>query len=277
MDRGTARPSTASIMAWLALLIAPMTLAACSQQQMLDTLSSPEDRALAQAAIRDVAAGDQAALARKLPPGAAREVAAAMPRMRAELPDTRTPGMRLVDASFVSTVATGSIPIRRAFLAYEVTGANARALARIEIVRTKELATIANLHVMRIDRPVAELNAFTLSGKSFTHYALLLLAIAAVAVTVAALVRIWRGRVVRRRWLATLGCLAGIGRVSIDWTTGQIFAQPLYVQIFSASAIKQGALGAWIISVSIPAVAIYILIRRKRPHDGKPVDRVLSP
>jgi len=56
--------------------------------------------------------------------------------------------------------------------------------------------------------------------------------------------------------------LFGIGKVAVNWTTGQWEASPLALQLFSASA-GASLNGPWVFAVSLPLGAIVFLLRRQ--------------
>lgn len=91
---------------------------------------------------------------------------------------------------------------------------------------------------------------------------MLLAMIAAVAVTIVALVRIWRSGLFERRWLWTIGALIGITSLRMNWSTGVVSFQPLMIVLFSAGAFKQPIFAPWVLSVGLPVVAIIALLRR---------------
>jgi hypothetical protein len=118
------------------------------------------------------------------------------------------------------------------------------------------------LAVHQIERPAAELNGFSFRNASLLHYMVLSLAVLAVVVTVAAVIKIWRSGNFRRRWLWTIGAVLGLSKITLNSTSGEFMYSPVYFQLFSASAIKPGLLAPWLVSVSIPAVAFYALLKR---------------
>ena len=65
----------------------------------------------------------------------------------------------------------------------------------------------------------------------------------------------------RRKWLWILFIIFGIGKFSVNWTTGQWGVQFFALQLFSASSYSD-LYGPWIISASLPIGAVIFLLRR---------------
>jgi len=90
-----------------------------------------------------------------------------------------------------------------------------------------------NLQIFRfqmntIPKSLEEINAFTLSGKSFHHYIILLIAIGIPVFIICTIVLCIRTKM-KRKWLWIIFMLFGFGRYSFNWTSGQMGFQPLGV------------------------------------------------
>jgi hypothetical protein len=79
--------------------------------------------------------------------------------------------------------------------------------------------------------------------------------------SVYALILCIRTKMERRKWLWILFILCGVGKVAVNWTTGEWQVMPLAIQLFSASAVTAGY-GPWGVAVSLPLGAILFLFRR---------------
>ncbi|MET0375609.1 MAG: hypothetical protein ABW128_15305 [Rhizorhabdus sp.] len=241
-------------------MLLPMLLSACSLVQGLDLASFPEDRARARAAIGDVVADRPGALARRLSNQIRPQLVHAFPRMRAALPSGPIAGTAMIDARFVKVMPAQGSARRTAQLAYELSTGNRRSLAVI-IIERDATARITAFTITPIDRPAAELYALDFGRASPVHYLMLLLLPAAVALSIAAIILLWRTALFGRRWLWTIGCLFGLGRLTLNWSTGELLFTPFYVQLLSAGFLKAGVLMPWMLSVGAPVVPIIVLIR----------------
>lgn len=136
-------------------------------------------------------------------------------------------------------------------------------LASVAIEKTGGVSTIIGIHVNLLPDSLEHLNRFSLRGKGLLQYAVLALAALAAIVSLYALVLCARTRMTKRKWLWILFILFGVGKLSVNWTTGQWGITPLSVQLFSAAAFSP-LYGPWILSVSFPLGAVWFLLRRKQ-------------
>jgi len=232
---------------------------ACSTQDILDKVASPQDRQLAERLIADVQNNRSADFASLIAPELRPVLAPQWPAIRAMTPQGRA---RLVDARFNDFKPfDGGQSVHNAFLAYELDEGTHHALVRITLQRTNQ-AVVTSFYVNPMAKTVEDATQFGLSGKSPLHYAMLLLSIAAFVVIVAALVLIVRTRGIRRKWLWFLGSLFGICQIGSDWSTGALFFNPLYLQLLGGFAVRPGGIADWQVGFGLPVVAILFLIRR---------------
>ena len=246
----------------LLTLLLPLLLAACSSQATLEWASDPEDRALARAAITELAAGNRNGFAARFHGAVRPQLFSQFAPMRRALPPLKTSSIALVDAGWtsVSTLHGGSY--RDSRLAYEIADNQRRALVQLIVRRQGSIASITSFNVSVIDRPAREIYAFRAGDGSMLNYAILLLAVAGLATTVVAIRTIWTSGLFAQRWLWIIGCLVGLFRFTTVWgTTANIF-NPLTITLFSAGAVRQG-LAPWTIIAGVPVVSIWVLLRHR--------------
>jgi hypothetical protein len=107
-----------------------------------------------------------------------------------------------------------------------------------------------------------EINAFTLEGRGFSQYAVLLLATLAVVFSACAFVQCIRTKPLRRKWAWLILISIGVCSLTVNWTTGQCYFTPLAFHVIPGSAFCT-AYGPWIIGASFPIGAAAFLIRRR--------------
>lgn len=137
--------------------------------------------------------------------------------------------------------------------------------------------TIVGIGVQPMRDAMENFNRFTLSGKSPAHYLMLALTCAVPLFTLYALIACIRTKNLKRKWLWVIFIIFGLGRLSLNWTTGQWSTRPgivrtangnstvslFDVELFGASA-NADFYGPWVLSVSLPLGAILFLLKRRR-------------
>ncbi len=122
---------------------------------------------------------------------------------------------------------------------------------------------ILSFNIERIAAPLSEQNDFTLSGKSVVHYLFLLFTAAAFTISIYAFIRCLRTKGLKRKWLWSFFTLVGFVAFSMNWTTGAVFVNFLRFDFFSAACMRDGWLGPWTITFSIPLGALLFLWKHR--------------
>jgi hypothetical protein len=126
------------------------------------------------------------------------------------------------------------------------------------------VSTIIGFNVYPLSNSLENINRFTLAGKSFIQYVTLAFAVLIPLFTLYALVLCIRTKMEKRKWLWMIFILIGIGKFTVNWTTGQWNFAPLFIQLLFGASAFAPMYGAWLISISLPLGAILFLLRRKR-------------
>jgi hypothetical protein len=136
-------------------------------------------------------------------------------------------------------------------------------LAEVVTQESDGVRTIVGFHVTPIADSLENLNRFTLVGKGTTQYSILSLAVLAPLFSLCVFVLCIKTRMGKKKWLWLILVFLGIGKLVVNWTTGEVFFTPLAIQLPPAGANAQ-LYGPWMVYVSIPIGAILFLIMRKR-------------
>lgn len=115
---------------------------------------------------------------------------------------------------------------------------------------------------------------FTFAGKGPAHYIVLIGAGLSFVLCVGTAVVAG----LRRRWFWMLGSLFGVCQVTLNWTTGAFFFQPLYFVLLGAGFLKgMGPADPWLISLGLPVPALLFWglgkWRKKTPKTKAKADR----
>lgn len=248
------------------LVLMTLLLAGCALPKV-----DPEREAQADQVYQLTRRGDAAALTAMGTPALRRnDMVAALPQLRVHLHTSEPTSARTLGWTSNRVNADATYQVVRMYSHPE-----GKVQARITVVRSGDGPwQLDGLHVMRVT-PAAleaydasvEAARFTLGGKSPVHYLMLVGAgLSAVLCLVSAVVAGWR-----RRWLWMIGCVFGIGQISVNWATGALAVHPIYVALLGAGFLKGlGATDPWIISVSLPLPAIlFWALGKWRPKPPK--------
>lgn len=154
----------------------------------------------------------------------------------------------------------------RVTLEYEFTGK--WVIAQMVVHRQDEKSVITSFYIRPESESLEATNQFTLRGKERAQYMILAMGIVSIAVMLYALVLCIRTPMERRKWLWIIMILLGVGKVAVDWTTGEISYHIFWISILPAGMGAE-LYGAWIVTVSIPLGALLFLILRERLRKPK--------
>lgn len=151
-----------------------------------------------------------------------------------------------------------------------------RALATTTLVRgVGEPWRVRSFHVQLATEDQLAVNRLTLVGKSPLHYTFLLSMILTPLVMIAAVVKLVRNGGRRRRYWWLLPALLGVGKLSMNWTTGALSFGPFYIQLLGVGAVTSvSGFDPWMLSTSVPLAAILILTgvigrERRKPRTAR--------
>ena len=123
------------------------------------------------------------------------------------------------------------------------------------------------LTIMSFDGSVANesaenANKFHLKGKGFLHYLFLAFAILIPIFILISLIFVIKTKQLKSKWLWIIGVLFGFIKFSINWTTGQVGFSLINISILGAGYSKSGNIAPWVLSFSLPIVAIIFWYKR---------------
>lgn len=142
-------------------------------------------------------------------------------------------------------------------------------LFRVTVSNQSGHDAITDLTVEPESLPLASTSRFTLRGKGLLHYGILLMALLSVGIAIYALVLCIRTPIQKRRWLWIVITILGIGKLGIEWSSGELWYKVLYISILPAGFGFD--FESSFIYASIPAGAIlFLLLRRRLRRAGVP-------
>ena len=244
----------------------------CSPSALLQRAAGTPEGAFARETLDLALRRDAAALTARLTPDvAAAATPATMSGIFGEIPAGQPSPPELIGyESFRSAAVT------RAQFTYEYRFPGAWLLGLVVVDTTTGSPRVAGLHLRRMPDSLSRINAFTLRGRSVGHFAMIAAGAAAVGLTIHALAACLRTRGLRRKWLWMLFIGVGMGRLMLNWTTGDVRGQALWIQVLGVAVTRSGLYGPWIVSVSLPLGALVFLLRRRRIRGAAERERLDS-
>jgi hypothetical protein len=137
-------------------------------------------------------------------------------------------------------------------------------LATIVKQEESDTTTVRGFNVSPISESVETHNKFTLFGKEPVNYVVLLLSLAALAVSAYGVIASLRMSMGKRKWLWAAVCLIGVGRLAINWTTGAVRFTPLWIGFPPSGAVMAPLYSPWVVYSSLPVGAVVFLMLRGR-------------
>jgi len=140
-------------------------------------------------------------------------------------------------------------------------------IAKVDWANVNGKTVLLGFHVSNIPDSVEHSNRFTFDGKGLSQYFTLLLALLIVAINIHAFITCLRTPNIKLKWLWLIATLIGVGKFSVNWTTGQMYITPLFISVPAAQAYAF-LYQPWFVSAALPigAIAFYIMRERKTGH-----------
>jgi hypothetical protein len=241
------------------LLIA---LAGCDQASMMKMMTPSEDEQVARGYINLLRQNKIEQIEKDLDPSIkTANIQDMLAKMAALIPSQDPQSVKVVGARTFR-----SLDLYQSNITFEYQFPNQWLLANVAIQKKGGVSAIVGFHVYRIPDSLENLNRFTLSGKTTLQYVVLALAVLVPLFILSALILCVRTEIERRKGLWVLFILLGVGKLAVNWTTGQWNIMPLYVLLFGVGAFSP-PYGAWTLSVSLPLGAILFFIRKRKPSE----------
>lgn len=233
-------------------------LVGCSKQDMLQKFAPPADQAAARHYIDSLRQRRYQEIEQAADPSiAGPSVHATLVKMADLIPAGEPTSVTLIGAQQVNPGDSSTIN-----LSYEYNFSGTWLLANVAIKKQGGRSTIVGLNVYPQPSSLEQRNKFTLSGKNLLQYFVLAMAVILPLFTLYVLVVCLGTKLKGRKWPWVLFILVGVGKIAVNWTTGDWGIQSLSVQLLSAS-VYAPLYGPWTLAISIPLGAIVFLLRRR--------------
>ncbi len=252
-------------LATLLLALALTALAGCQGPKF----ATAEQEAAAQGWIAKLRTRDFDAIDQALDPALKGDAAAEqMRRMADAFPPGPASRTTLVGDNHVAS-ADGHL----VNLTYEMEIGGQWILANVATRTRDGVTAIVGMNVNRMPSSLEKQNRFGLADKPLACYVALALAVFAPVVSLVALVLCIRTPLRGRKWPWIIAILAGVGMLTVNWTTGQWEVHVLMLQFLGAGFFKS-QFGPLMLSAGLPLAALIFLVKRvdlrKPPEPAAP-------
>jgi len=234
-----------------------ITLAGCDRASMMKMMTPSDDEQIAKGYINLLRQGKLEQIEKDLDSSIkTANIRDTLAKMAALIPSQDPQSVKVVGA-----YTFRSPDLYQSNITFEYQFPNQWMLANVAIQKKRGVSTIIGFNVYRIPESLENLNRFTLSGKTALQYLVLALAVLVPLFILYALILCVRTKIEKRKWLWILFMLLGVGKLAVNWTTGQWSIMPLHVSLFGVGAFSP-PYGAWTLSVSLPLGAMLFFIRK---------------
>lgn len=244
-----------------AVLLSLLSVVGCSQDELMQKFSSAEDQATAKKYVDYLRTGQFAEIEAVADPAIkSPQLRATLEQMAGLIPDEEPSATKLIG----SQTMHGRDGVTKN-LSFEYTFGDRWLVLNLATHQEGDKFTIVGFNVYPQAQSLAEQHRFTLAGKTPVQYLVLVLAILFPLVTLYALILCARTKMAARKWLWIVFIVLGVGKVAVNWTTGEWDFMPLAAQVFSASVFST-PYGPLVLAVSFPLGAIVFFFRRRALH-----------
>ena len=172
---------------------------------------------------------------------------------------------RVVEVSAVSTLYSKTSEYTNYKFGYEYEFENSNILFTTTIKKQNGKLTVLSFDGQFLPAPLSELNKFTLSGKSATHYIFLILCVLIPLFVLATFIKMLFTKMsVKKKIILTLVILlVSFPSFVINWNNGLFDFSLLSLRFLGSSFYQPTLYSSWLLSFNIPIGAIVFWIEQK--------------
>jgi hypothetical protein len=243
----------------LAVMALIIGFAACSKQELMQRLASPEEQAVAKGYFDLLRQQQYEAIEKGMDPSiSGPSVHRTLVAMAASIPAGNPTSVKLVGAQRFKSADYSTVN-----LSFEYQFPAKWLLTNVALKKRGNSTTIVGFHVYQRSASLQEQNKFTLGDKAPFQYLILASVIAVPLFILYTLVVCIKTKLRGQKWPWILFIIFGVGKVAVNWTTGQRSFGLTSIQLFGASGASQ-LYGPWIFAVSFPIGAVIFLFWKER-------------
>lgn len=243
-----------------------MTFARSHQGGIMERMTSPADRAQVEGYVNLLQQRKFDVIEKGLDPNIVGDgTSGQLAEMAAQLPKQSPTSVKVVG---FNRYLGDDLVTQTVTLEYEFPGR--WLLANLTTQTKAEAQTITGFYVNVIPDSLEHSNRFTLVDKGLNQYLIMFLVLIDMGLTLLALVFCVRNGVNKRNWFWPIVCVFGVGRIAVNWTSGQTSFTPIWIGFPPAGAAAT-FYGPWTVYAAVPVgVILYMLlqVRHDEPQAG---------
>jgi len=237
-----------------------LLLQSCDYQGMMDKFIPKEESEIAKSYLSYLASGEYTKLEENIAPQLKDEKLRENLEKVASFFPSNKPDEILTVGSNINIIND----VWHAQLTYQYKFKNKYVLASITLQKANDKLIINGINVKPLQQSLEEANKFTFTDKNITHYLFFIVTIAMPILSLYALYLCYKTPIPKKKWLWMLFIAVGFMQISFNWSTDQVYINPLSIQLLSAGFFKSGLYGPLILSFSIPVGAAIFMRKRKK-------------
>jgi len=244
-----------------------LSLSGCGSKLVIKMITPEDSEKFAREFLHALRDGDFEKVMNRLNSGSIEpETEAKLKKASEQLNSGKIISMEVVNVKFTGTFMG---TVKRSFISYEIKMDNKWMIANI-VVEAPDNGdlSIIGIYVEPKEKSLAQINTFTLSGKTYPYYLMIVFSTLFSILTIYAFVICLISKIKSKVfWLWFI--VLGVGNLTINWTTGQFESGIVSLAQLWLPAFRESLYGPWLVSVSLPAGAIIFLLihgmKRKQP------------
>ena len=137
-------------------------------------------------------------------------------------------------------------------------------LANVVLEKKAGETIVMGINAQQLPDSLEHINRVTFAGKSIRHFTIFALAIIFPLLIIFTTILCIKTPIPKRKWLWVIFILFGFVRITLRWSDGKLYIDPIHAQFLGAGFLKSIPCGPLLLSVAIPIGAIVFLLRRKK-------------
>jgi hypothetical protein len=244
-------------------------LAGCALLGIVSAPENPRARQFALDAVHDLENDNGPDLASRMAPQLRDQILGQIGQLRLYLPSERIVSERVVLSSSINITQSGQT-VHHDRYTIELKGPRDWAYVRCEVLSASGRMVLNAFYVQRMYASYADFTSFSMKSLTYGKLFIVLTGILGLILSIVAWVVLYRSTAFSHKWAWAVAIAVSVTQTNLRWIDGAWGFNPLAFQILQPGVVRMDD-GPWVITVSIPVFAIYVLVlhmRSLRPRPG---------